>query len=226
MPAPDADCRPTIRPLESEEASRWLRLLLTGSVQHTFSRKISSHSLKTTLLSFASKFGVPAEERVIMGYHVSNTKMAHVYARDAAAPTILILEEMIACIREGSFKPDNTRSGRFSGSKAEILKAGRSRGARAHMERPEVGEISDDQGVVLIDPPKGDEASESAFAAKPEDDASSSHLRLLWRNHLYPSAVSFCQICRKGTACGSIRGQGYCTWQRLNTGCSSHVAVV
>ena len=119
MPAPDHNKEPTVRPLETEEASKWMRYLLTGSMSQDPIRKLSSHSFKCTFLSFAAKFGVSAEERLVMGYHVTSSKMAHVYARDAAAPTILILEQIISCIRGGTFKPDSTRSGRFLGPRPE-----------------------------------------------------------------------------------------------------------
>ena len=119
MPAPDHNKEPTVRPLESEEASKWIRYLLTGSMSKDPKRKLSSHSCKCTLLSYAAKFGVSTEERLVMGYH-----MAHVYARDAAAPTILILEQILAAIRSGTCKPDSTRSGRFVGQRPQCLKQG------------------------------------------------------------------------------------------------------
>ena len=122
MPAPDHNKEPTVRPLETEEASKWMRYLLTGSMSQDPRRKLSSHSFKCTFLSFAAKFGVSAEERLVMGYHVTSSKMAHVYARDAAAPTTLILEQIISCIRGGTFKPDSARSGRFLGPRPECTR--------------------------------------------------------------------------------------------------------
>ena len=124
MPAPDHNKEPTVRPLESEEASKWMRYLLTGSMSKDPKRKLSSHSCKCTLLSYAAKFGVSTEERLVMGYHVSSSRMAHVYANNAAAPTILILEQILAAIRSGAFKPDSTRSGRFGGQRPQCLNQG------------------------------------------------------------------------------------------------------
>ena len=48
----------------------------------------------------------------MLGYHSSQMHMAMVYSRDGAASSLLLLERLIDEIHRGSFKPDNTRSGR------------------------------------------------------------------------------------------------------------------
>ena len=39
--------------------------------------------------------------------------MLHLYSHDAAVQPLLELERVLGAIREGSFRPDSTRSGRF-----------------------------------------------------------------------------------------------------------------
>ena len=131
MPAPDKHGIPTERPLESGECGKWLRRLLQLDVieGQASDRRVSSHSLKCTFLSFAAKRGLPVPERLMLGYHSSQMHMAMVYSRDGAASSLLLLEKLIDEIFKGSFKPDSTRSGRVlevqdqpSGSQSTAVK--------------------------------------------------------------------------------------------------------
>ena len=58
MPAPQPDATAGERPLDSQEAAAWLRLLLHGDSKVNPDRKVSSHSLKTTMLSYAARRGL------------------------------------------------------------------------------------------------------------------------------------------------------------------------
>ena len=113
MPAPASDGGATKRPLSATEAGAWLRKLLHGTKEQLKERRLSAHSLKATTLSYAAKFGLSAETRLQLAYHVGGFKMLHTYSRDAAAQPLLELERVLHAIRDGSFRPDSTRSGRF-----------------------------------------------------------------------------------------------------------------
>ena len=113
MPAPSGGGQPTQRPLSATEAGAWLRKLLFGSKEQLEHKRVSAHSMKATTLSFAAKYGVDAETRLQLAYHVGGFKMLHTYSRDAAAQPLLELEKVLTAIREGRFRPDSTRSGRF-----------------------------------------------------------------------------------------------------------------
>ena len=115
MPAPDAHGVATERPVESSECSAWLRKLLKFDKDKSFDRRLSSHSMKATFLSFAAKRGISVQDRLQLGYHSSKLQMGLVYSRDGAAASLLILEKLIQEICEGKFKPDSTRSGRILG---------------------------------------------------------------------------------------------------------------
>ena len=101
------------RALDSQEAGKWLRALLKLSPEAVADRKISSHSLKCTMLSFLAKRGVDMTDRLLLGYHTSPFKMGLTYSRDGMARLLIILNGMLAEIRSGTFKPDCTRSGRL-----------------------------------------------------------------------------------------------------------------
>ena len=120
MPAPDVEGKPLARALESDEAGCWLRLLIGEKLGRSeSSRPISSHSLKATMLSFAAKRGVSHQDRLSLGHHVHPYQMADVYARDAAARDLRLLDFLIKEVRCGAFKPDESRAGRLDFSKRQ-----------------------------------------------------------------------------------------------------------
>ena len=68
--------------------------------------------MKSTLMSWTSKFGIPDTSRAILARHVSTVATATaVYSRDLLSPVLRQLDVMLASIRSGSFHPDRTRSG-------------------------------------------------------------------------------------------------------------------
>ena len=119
MPAPDEQQRPTIRPLSSEEAGRWLRYLLQPTGAEAAMGRISSHSMKATCLSYLAKRGINLLDRRILGHHVSGERVPLGYSRDAASRPLRVLEKVLQEIRNGIFSPDNSRSGRIKKRKLE-----------------------------------------------------------------------------------------------------------
>ena len=103
----------TRMPLSVTSAAGWLRALLNG-VEPEGPVRIGTHSCKASLLSMCSKYNMGGHSRRILGYH-SGTKETSmlVYSRDAAAGPLRDLIGMLQMIREGRFRPDETRSGRF-----------------------------------------------------------------------------------------------------------------
>ena len=101
MPAPANDGGATKRPLSATEAGAWLRKLLHGTKEQLQERRLSAHSMKATTLSYAAKFGLSAETRLQLAYHVGGFKMLHTYSRDAAAQPLLELERVLHAIRDG-----------------------------------------------------------------------------------------------------------------------------
>ena len=112
MPAPDSALEPTRRPISTAEAKRWIHHLL-GPELVKAGAKLTSHSCKCTCLSFMAKRGVNFEDRLVLGYHTNKLRMAMTYSRDSAARPLAILSQVLMEIREGTFDPDCTRSGRL-----------------------------------------------------------------------------------------------------------------
>ena len=111
MPAPNKQGLPTVRALSSSEAGAWLRELLPSRE----GLRTTSHSLKSSLLSFAAKRGISHLDRLALGGHSHSARMSDVYARDALARPLRLLAGMISEIRSGSFVPDAGRAARFPG---------------------------------------------------------------------------------------------------------------
>ena len=110
MPAVDAGGMFIDRPLSSGEASEWLCRLVGAKGAH--GGPIKSHSLKTTLLSWAAKAGLSHDSRRILGYHVApGDKSLVTYSRDAIAGPLRELCRVVGQIRDGAFFPDQSRSG-------------------------------------------------------------------------------------------------------------------
>ena len=148
MPAPGLQGQPTCRPLETQECAAWLRKIVGN--QDDKSRRVSSHSLKSTFLSYAAKRGIGIPERLQLGYHTSSFQMGMVYSRDGAAASILVLERLIKEIETGQFDPDNTRSGRIKEVPVQTKPAGTEPVIHVKDET-EVVEVSDSGSDAEVD---------------------------------------------------------------------------
>ena len=94
-------------------------------VQNGFSEEsladVGSHSLKTTCLSWASKFGMNKDHRRHLGYHVRpGDRSMDLYGRDTMAAPLRALVEVIDAIKTKRFHPDSTRSGTFAASSSQV----------------------------------------------------------------------------------------------------------
>ena len=116
MPAPNVSGAPTSRPLSTTEMKLWLHQLLQAAGHTMESRRITSHSCKTTMLSYSAKHGIDWTDRMVLGGHVAHLKSVITYSRDCLARPLQLMSSMLEDIRNGKFQPDNTRSGRFAGS--------------------------------------------------------------------------------------------------------------
>ena len=108
--------------MPSQRVGAWVRELL---MQRGFSEVevagITSHSLKCTLLSWASKIALPNDTRRFLGHHTkAEDGSLLTYGRDNAAGPMRALEGVLQAVRSGAFLPDCTRSGRFAEKEARI----------------------------------------------------------------------------------------------------------
>lgn len=72
---------------------------------------LSSHSLKATALSWASKAEMPRDQRRILGRHSSATQDADsFYSHDLCIAPVNSLRKILGMIRDNTFTPDAPRS--------------------------------------------------------------------------------------------------------------------
>ena len=117
-------------PAWSEIAQTWLkRRMTTGEAQlflkefmasSGFSEeeltRIGCHSLKCTLLSWASKGAyLPIPDRLLMGHHLSKeNQSAVVYSRDELTRVTVVIYQMVRDVKNKKFKPDASRAERIA----------------------------------------------------------------------------------------------------------------
>ena len=98
----------TSRYLTSQEANSFLRVLFPDAG----GRRLTTHSMKATALSWAAKCGVSGEDRAILARHQSSIQGSTVlYSRDIVSAALRKFQKVIALIRDEAFVPDANRSG-------------------------------------------------------------------------------------------------------------------
>ena len=113
MPADDQQSKGwRSRRMSTAEGSFWVKDVLTHlGMPSAEAEKYSTHSLKSTCLSWAAKSGImTVQERLWLGHHQNEEgKMAITYARDALVAVLIKLKRIIDSIRDGYFDPDLSR---------------------------------------------------------------------------------------------------------------------
>ena len=104
--APCADGSFSKRSVSTPEASGLLADFLKVKDE-----KMHSHSLKTTTLVWAARFGLSDRSRAILGHHSIKDQSMACYSRDLLTGPTRELCAMLLNIKTGRFKPDSTRSG-------------------------------------------------------------------------------------------------------------------
>ena len=108
--APSVRETPTMTSSSASEAGCCLRKVLFGKNERQHDRKSSAHSMKAITLSFEAEFGLDAERRLQLAYHLEGFKLLHACNCDASVRPLT--ERVTKAIRGKSFRPGSTRSGR------------------------------------------------------------------------------------------------------------------
>ena len=97
------------RALASDEISDFANecLGLEGTTQ------ISSHCFKSTTLTWSSKYGLDEAARTLPGHHELPSQSLACYSRDMLSRPLALYQGMLKNIRDGHFRPDESRSGRM-----------------------------------------------------------------------------------------------------------------
>ena len=117
-------------PAWSEISNSWLDRRMTTGEAHWFLREflassgfkedeldlVGCHSLKCTLLSWASKGGyLPISDRLLMGHHLTReSQSAVVYGRDELTRIAVVVYQMVRDIKNKKFRPDASRAERVA----------------------------------------------------------------------------------------------------------------
>ena len=117
-------------PAWSEISQDWLARRMTTGEAHWFLKefmassgfaeeelvRIGCHSLKCTLLSWASKGAyLPIADRLLMGHHLSKeNQSAVVYSRDELTRVTVVIHQMLRDVKNKKFKPDASRAERVA----------------------------------------------------------------------------------------------------------------
>jgi len=101
--------------MTSDSVSIIVRTILNdASVEVDGSKTFTSHSMKTTLLSWCGKAGIGKPHRLTLGAHSQGKDcMADLYSRDELAEPLRQLGFVLAWVMQRSFLPDSTKSGRW-----------------------------------------------------------------------------------------------------------------
>ena len=107
-------CSPDGPPGVREPRSKEITSLLHKFLRPAEGRRVSSHSLKATLLSWCSKFGINEHHQNMLGRHSDALKgAAPLYSRDLAVAPARSLQQVLAEVHLGNFVPDAPRSVAF-----------------------------------------------------------------------------------------------------------------
>ena len=112
MPSPRSGGGWNAVPQSAQASGLWLRALLDDNSGDDFLLEVGTHSAKATCLSWLNKKGADRDVVALLGYHA--TRQAGigteiVYARDAMAHPLRVLQALIDEVRELSFRPDEMR---------------------------------------------------------------------------------------------------------------------
>ena len=107
------------RYVTSQEINKFIKRLFAEGGRPIAGRKLTSHSLKATGLSWCSKMGIPQEHRSILARHAASVQGATVlYSRDLITMALRSFNGVLEAIRAQLFQPDRTRSGMITPAKA------------------------------------------------------------------------------------------------------------
>ena len=121
LPAPAQTGGWSSRAVSSTEAGSWLRALLSRG--NACGDGVTGHSLKSTTLDWAGKYGLSDKDQTLLGHHALKGESMYSYMRDKLASPLRAYEQMLQSVRHSLFLPDSTRSGMFCANPAKVSEA-------------------------------------------------------------------------------------------------------
>ena len=144
LPAPILGGGWSMGKLSTTEVSMWLcELLHKYGVAKEKLTNVGAHLMKATALSWMAKAGMEPKLRRLMGYHIKPKDTSVVlYSRDALGPGLEKFSKIIEQIKNGHFRPDASRSGRWMPEETKDP---------AEEEDASVGGLSDDDEILDVE---------------------------------------------------------------------------
>ena len=121
VPAPAQTGGWSSRAVSSTEAGSWLRALLSRG--NACGDGVTGHSLKSTTLDWAGKYGLSDKDQTLLGHHALKGESMYSYMRDKLASRLRAYEQMLQSVQHSLFLPDSTRSGMFCANPAKVSEA-------------------------------------------------------------------------------------------------------
>ena len=84
---------------------------------------VTGHSLKSTTLDWAGKYGLSDKGQTLLGHHALKGELMYSYMRDKLASPLRAYEQTLQSVRNSLFLPDSTRSGMFRANHAKVPEA-------------------------------------------------------------------------------------------------------
>ena len=178
LPAPAQAGGWTSRAVSSTEAGSWLRALL--SRVNACGDGVTGHSLKSTTLDWAGKYGLSDRDQTLLGHHALKGESMYSYMRDKLASPLRAYEQMLQSVRHSLFWPDSTRSGMFRSRSDEVDEAReqiQSEGLRRvipeghqslHVHEAHGEDLSEVPDEKSLPPPESENEHYAAVADSPE----------------------------------------------------------
>lgn len=183
MPAPSSNGGWTDRALSASEGAQWTRELLAAYGPKSLTQnRVTSHSGKVTILSWAAKFGMDKSFRKCLGHHLEQGELSvTTYSRSALDIPLQSVVQMLQQINDGLFDPDSSRLHRQKMARTVLnaVDPYRVLGERSSSSQAEVGKgASGSEEVMFADQDDFGRFEQTEFADEiyeqpvPEENAS------------------------------------------------------
>ena len=105
LPSEDTVPSELFTKVSTSEVTAKLRIILGKFYDKDTVSKLTSHSLKTTVLTYVSVYGMDYVHSELLGYHLTQHRSAINYQRDALSVPIRKMMVILKAVKEGSFIP-------------------------------------------------------------------------------------------------------------------------
>eukprot|EP00434_Breviolum_minutum_P009828 symbB.v1.2.008656.t1/scaffold540.1/size189765/21 len=121
LPSEDTVPSEVLVKVSTSEVTAKLRIILGKFYDKATVCKLTSHSLKTTVLTYVSVYGIDYVHSELLGYHLTQHRSAINYQRDALSVPIRKMVEILEAVKDGTFVPLAARDEVFPSGGAKCV---------------------------------------------------------------------------------------------------------